>query len=151
MLRKAIYRLHKGGGIRRPNPVSVDWYRWMYAANREWGIQRLRELRDYCRENQIEFTLVLLPAGCAYRDTVYELEDMYEEIGRSAQKLGIDVVDCSKEWGVDEHAGLFDVTDHLTEAGNELMATTIANRLGCKCRVVPRSMRERIIPNRSGK
>ena len=128
VIRKLIYRYHKGGALKKPNPVSVGWYRWMFAGNREHGFGKIREMREYCKENGIGFTLVLLPAGCAYVDGQYELNDMYRDIADFARHERINPVNCTGEFGK-EPAKLFDSTDHLQQLGNELMATIIAQSL----------------------
>jgi lysophospholipase L1-like esterase len=129
MTKKLIYRWHKGGGLIHPALVSAEWYRWLYAGNREHGFSKIEEMREYCSERRIAFSVILLPAGCAYRNQRYELADMYREIAGWAKDKAIDVLDCSDTWGGLPDS-LFDATDHLTRTGNQRMAMTIAQYLG---------------------
>lgn len=124
LIRKAIYRSKKGGPIYDPNPVSVDWYRWIYHGNRDFALRQIAKIRDYCEAKKIRFTLVLLPAGCAFVGESYALSDVYSDIGQVTSKAGIRTIDAT-EFFASDPARFFDNTDHLSLAGNELLAEVI--------------------------
>ncbi len=119
--RKIPYRLKKGGSLVNPHPVSVEWYRWLFTANKEHGLSLIEEMHAYCQEKGVPFVLVLLPAGCAYRNGRYELDDMYDELQRRACKSGIVTLDGREVFQGGGQA-FFDPTDHLHQEGNRALA-----------------------------
>jgi hypothetical protein len=126
LLRKAIYRYHKGGPPWAPNLVSIDWYRWLYNGTREHGFEVIKAMDEYCESHGCGFTLALLPPGSAYVDGHYALEDMYREIYDFAQRNGIDAIQSIDTFA---DGSLFDKTDHLTAEGNRILAELLARHL----------------------
>jgi hypothetical protein len=130
LIRKAIYRWHKSESIpyMKETLVSVSWYRWMFAGNRVRGYDVLSDMKLYAEENQIDLTVMLLPAGCAYQNGTYELTPMYDDVYAFLKKAGIAALDArdlyaphAKEW--------IDSTDHLTLEGNRVTAAFLAEQL----------------------
>lgn len=119
---KLLYRFHKGG------IVSPGWYRWIYRGQREHGIDSVREMARYCAANGASFTVVLLPAGCAYVDGTYVLKDLYDDLRSALEAGSIRVVDPVDAFG-DAPQTLFTDTDHLQAAGNARTADLIARAL----------------------
>ena len=55
MAKKAIYRWHKGNRL-----TSVEWYQWLYNGTQKRALPILREMANYCAQNRIAFSVVLL-------------------------------------------------------------------------------------------
>jgi hypothetical protein len=121
LLRKAVYRLHRRLG-------NVHWYRWLFEGNRDAGFESIRRLHAYALAHDISLRVAILPAGSAYRDGVYELADVHGEITRFLAAEGIPHWDLSERLGLDP-GSYFDDTDHLHDAGNELIADVIFDDL----------------------
>ncbi len=117
--RKAVYRLHKRGY------VSVPWYRWIYAGNREHAFGVIEGMARYGTENGARFVVVLLPAGSAYADGGYELADLYADLSRQMESMGIPCTGPVAAF-MEDHERLFTDTDHLTPEGNRRMADELA-------------------------
>ena len=128
LMRKAIYRYHKGGSLWRPSMASVDWYEWMYRGSLDTSLAAIRAMDDYCAEQGCRFTLALLPAPSAYVDGEYQLSRMYEEIFAFADREGIHAIQMIEEFGprIEESS---DKSDHLTLKGNQLLAGILARHL----------------------
>lgn len=116
MLRKALYRLRKGG-----RTVSVDFYRWVFARERDAGFRQIERMAEYAAQRDIELGIVLLPAGCAYRDGDYELREMHDEIAAFLERRGIPFLDPVAAFD-DDPSRYFNTTDHFHLAGNARMA-----------------------------
>ncbi len=114
---KAIYRYKKGGSSAS---TSVDWYRWLYEGNEQLGRQALEAMNAYCRSSRCGFSVVLLPAGVAYTDTGYALDDMYDEISGFLADRAIPHLSPVESFASDPK-GYFDLTDHPTPEGNALI------------------------------
>ncbi len=123
MIRKAIYRMIKGGKL-----FSVRYYRWLFKGVRETGFSRIRQMASYLRQRDARFSVVLLPAGCAYNDGTYELDDMYGEICAFLEANDIEYVNPVADFSSDP-APYLDETDHLHYEGNVLMAEIIRDRI----------------------
>jgi hypothetical protein len=117
--RKLIYRLHKG------DPVTPGWYLWVYAGEANAGFRDLETMADYCASAKKGFTVVLLPAGCAYEGKTYALDNMYDEIASWLKQREIAFTNPVAAFGESPRT-LFTSTDHLTIQGNRLMAGVIA-------------------------
>lgn len=122
-LRKAIYRFYKQGLI------SVGWYRWIFEGNKRPSYEIIGQIARYCRDHQATFAVVLLPAGCAYRDGAYQLAAMYDEIAAELGARGIPCCDPRARFAADP-SNYFTVTDHLYPAGNLLITDVISELLG---------------------
>ena len=83
---------------------------------------------SYCADRGCGFTLALLPAGSAYVNGAYQLDEMYSEILAYAESKGIDAVPMTEEF-VRGIARNTDESDHLGVGGNRLIAETIARHL----------------------
>jgi hypothetical protein len=128
---KAIYRYQKSQSFSTKNEVmvSVPWYRWMFNGSRDRGLEKLRELKEYCDAKQIKLMVLFLPAGCAYQGGKFELAGEYDDVYSYLKQLGVATIDTReffaphvKEWQ--------DFTDHLTLEGNQALAAELAARLG---------------------
>jgi hypothetical protein len=125
LLRKAIYRSHKGGPIWDPNLVSPGFYTWLYRGNRDWGLETVKAMADYCGEQGCGFSLSLLPPGSAFVNGDFLLADEFAEIFAYARQNGIDGIQSIEEFGPE----VFDETDHLTVEGNRRLAAILAGHL----------------------
>lgn len=118
-LRKAIYRLVKGGRM-----SSVRWYRWLYDGNRSDLLPVVGEMADLARARGSEFVVVLFPPRVAYENGRFALQDVFGEIGDFLRANRIPVLAPIAEFGQDVRA-LQDDTDHLTAAGSEVLAQVV--------------------------
>lgn len=118
-LRKAIYRLMKGGRM-----SSVRWYRWLYDGNRSDLLPVVGEMADLARARGSEFVVVLFPPRVAYENGRFALQDVFGEIGDFLRANRIPVLAPVAEFGQDVRA-LQDDTDHLTAAGSEVLAQVV--------------------------
>lgn len=121
-LGKLVYRIRKEG------MVSVGWYRWLYAGCRDSGLENILRMAQYCRSRDCPFSVILLPAGCAYADGAYALDRMHADIADWLKSRGIDSTDTVNAFRP-RPAEYFTNTDHLTVEGNKLMAEIIADGL----------------------
>jgi hypothetical protein len=130
LIRKAIYRYHKSQQLTTTNEVldSVPWYQWMFAGNRDRALERVREMKRYADERHINFTMVLLPAGCAYKDGQYQLSAMYDQVDAFLKRSKIPALDPRQEF-VGHVSEWVNGTDHLTLEGNRAMANYLAAHL----------------------
>jgi lysophospholipase L1-like esterase len=119
-LRKGVYRLMKGGA-----PVSVRWYRWLFAGNEAHGQTDIRDMAAYCASEGAEFSVVLLPSGVAYTSQGYELADIYARLKEFLAAERIPALVPIEEFRT-EPGRYFDETDHFVAAGNERIAELIA-------------------------
>lgn len=115
-VRKAVYRWHKQGKM-----ASPGWYRWLIEGNFGWADEQMQRMADYARERHKPFTVLILPAGCAYSGGTYGLQDLHDRISAALRARAIKAVDLSHALA-EEHTGWFDATDHLTPAGNRALA-----------------------------
>ena len=125
MIRKAIYRRVKNEDGKL---IYVSYYRWLFKGVRETGFSRIRQMASYLRQRDARFSVVMLPAGCAYSDGTYELVDMYGEICAVLEANGIEYVNPVADFSSDP-ATYLDETDHLHYEGNVLMADVIHDRI----------------------
>lgn len=121
-LRKLMYRLHKG------DPVSPAWYSWIYAMGADAGFRDVEAIAAHCRSAGQRFTVVLLPARCAYGAGGYALAGMDRDIAARLEHLGVEFTDTVTAFDVSPQT-LMTETDHLTAEGNRLMAQLIAARV----------------------
>lgn len=117
-LRKAVYRLVKGGG------VPVRWYRWLFAANESRAQAYIREMAKTCAEQGAGFSVALMPSGMAYGAEDYGLAEMYGRLLTFLASEGIPAFAPIEEFAA-EPRRYFDETDHLYDAGNELMSSVL--------------------------
>jgi hypothetical protein len=82
-----------------------------------------------CAAQGARFSVVLLPAGAAYRAGRYELADMYDRLLAFLAAEGIPASAPIDAFAVGT-ASYFDTTDHLYEVGNEHMAGLLEGFLG---------------------
>lgn len=127
ILRKLVYRLRKGS-LRQSTATTIGWYRWLFDGNGAHGCSQLREMKAYCDANGIAFTVVLLPAGCAYIEGQYTLADIHQKLREFAERNSIDMIDTAPLFAADPQR-FFDETDHFLHDGDELMAEILADRL----------------------
>ena len=118
-LRKGVYRSMKGG------PISVRWYRWLFAGNEARGQADIRDMAAYCAAEGAGFSVVLMPSGAAYSPESYGLADMYGRLAAFFAVEGIPAIAPIDEFAA-EPGRYFDESDHLSDAGNDRMAELIA-------------------------
>ncbi len=111
-LRKAVYRFRKAD--------LVDWYEWMFGANEARAKEDIRAMAASCAAQGAGFSVVLLPSGAAYGEG-YALAELYGRIVRFLDAEGIPNLAPIAAFSSDPKR-FFDDSDHLWEAGNELMA-----------------------------
>ena len=121
-LRKMIYQWRKEG------VVSVGWYRWLYRGNRDQALGVIMDMASYAQARDAKFTVAFVPAGCAYTETGYLLEDVYKDLFDALTARGVEVISPIEAFEANPPA-FFTDTDHLTVAGNQLMAEILARRL----------------------
>jgi lysophospholipase L1-like esterase len=117
-LRKAVYRVMKNG------PVSVRWYRWLFAANEARAQADIRAMKAACGEQGSSLGVVLMPSGAAYGPDGYALGEMYEGLLAFLAREGIPALAPIEEFST-EPGRYFDETDHLFDVGNERMADVL--------------------------
>ena len=117
---KVIYRYQKGGHLYGDD----GWYRWLFEGNEDWGYRQLDDMIDESSARDIRFSVVILPAGIAYVDGEYLLDDIHADIERHLQSRGVPVLSP-----VDAYRGesgqLIDESDHMYQPGLELMGRLI--------------------------
>ena len=119
-LRKAIYRLMKGGRM-----SSVRWYRWLYAGSKNERLPDVRRMAEHARAQGGEFAVVLFPPAVAYgADGAFALQDVFDDLAGYLRAIQIAVLAPVAELGQNVRA-LQDGTDHLTAAGSEVLARVI--------------------------
>jgi lysophospholipase L1-like esterase len=120
LLKKLFYRLQKGGRL-----VSPAWYRWLVGGNEAWAYALISQMAKDASQQHASFGVFLLPAGCAYSQSGYELADLHARIAEELRQRGVTVVDLAPLLT----KGLFDPTDHLTPAGHRALSQILAPRL----------------------
>lgn len=118
-VRKLIYRSFKGD-----KAVAPPLYEWVFANTKERSFEVIRQMHTYAEDEGITFTVVVFPAGSAYTESGYVLEDMYAEIDAFLEASGIAYLDLVEVFG-QQPERFFDETDHLTVAGNTLLAEAV--------------------------
>lgn len=118
MVRKLIYRLHRGPG----------WFDWLFRGNERYAQDEIERMRSYADASGIRFALVVLPVGSAYSKSSYRLRWIHDRIQAFLQSRGIRFLDLLAALGPEGHR-YFDESDHLTENGNALVATLLAGFL----------------------
>lgn len=125
-VRKAAYRFRRNALFDSEQEVSPEWYRWLWEANRDYGLAQIERMSSFARGRSIRFDVVLFPSGQAYRASGhYELEDIHGEIAGHLGRIGIRCVDGAGIFR-DGHNRLIDATDHPTVEGNAKLAELIA-------------------------
>ena len=122
-LRKAIYRFYKHGKM-----SSLSWYRWLFRGNKEKGLQIINRISAYAHQHNSKFTILVLPAGVAYQNETYQLEDISSEILSYLENHEIDYINPEKSFAKDT-ANLIDDTDHMTSEGSRKLGEIIWKRL----------------------
>jgi len=121
-VRKAIYRWKKQGRLSSPG-----WYRWLVDGNgnQAWWMQKVRLMRDNANEHGKPFAVVIMPAGCAYENGRYVLQDLHDRLATGLKQEGINVVDLAPTF-LARPAEWLDGTDHLTPDGHRVLAQTLS-------------------------
>ena len=86
------------------------------------------EMARYARAEDFRFGVVLLPSGLSYTADGYGLRDLHERLAGFLAEQEIPYRDPVDLFGRDLEA-YYDPTDHFHEAGNEKMASLIAEFL----------------------
>lgn len=121
--RKLVYRLRKG------EPASAGWYRWIFNGTRSESLAELDEIVDDCRTRGRRILVILLPACSAYADGGgYALAPIHDQISARLRKRQVEVLDTTADFA-SSPGTLMTGTDHLTLDGNRLMARRIAEAL----------------------
>lgn len=82
-----------GKGIYRINKKYPDWYKWTFRGNKIRGFNALKNIVLYTQRKNIDYTVVLLPVGSAYKDNTYELSEMSDEIKCFLKEYNISTID----------------------------------------------------------
>ena len=113
MIRKAVYRLKKGGVI-----PTTGWYRWTFDGTKRKNLKNLHDMAAMAKVNSMEFYVVFLPVRASFEDTDKTIPDIYRELGNDLTRAGISWTDPVRTFAVIGGAkGLITETDHLTAEG----------------------------------
>lgn len=118
--RKLIYRIRKKGEV----TFNTDFYKWCFDGTKQEIFEEIKQMKAFADAQKIQFQIVVLPAGSAYKNNNYELIEMYSEIENFLKKNSIPYISPINEYRNDTK-NLIDYTDHLTAKGNELMVNKI--------------------------
>jgi hypothetical protein len=110
----------------------LNWYRWLYDGNREWGIRQIVDMNDFAARHGIRFSVAILPAGVAYTSDGYALQKQQAEILDDLRRARIPTIDLTAALSRES----FDDTDHLTERGNEEAATALATQISKELKAI---------------
>lgn len=125
--RKAFYRLQKHGSLRASKESRDRWYHWLFEGNREFAQTKIQEMARYARASGIRFAVLILPVGSAFEpDGSYRLAGLVDQIIGMLEDVGVDHVDPSERF-FRQPGKLIDRTEHLTEAGNGLLAEIVTD------------------------
>lgn len=124
-VRKMIYRWIKYGTLSTTSRPSSRWYRWMFEGTQDETLDQIRKMKAFARENEIAFSVFMLPAGVAYEDGAYTLSDIHSNVSIALRSWDIVVVDGKKVFA-EKSADFFDETDHLTYEGNQAVANVLS-------------------------
>ena len=125
-IRKAVYRTMKG----QPHG-SERWYRWLFEGNEKRGQAILLEMARYARAEGFRFGVALLPSGVSFTADGYGLRDVHKRLTRFFAEQQIPNLDPFEVFGRYRES-YFDPTDHFLDAGNQTMASLIAEFLRSK-------------------
>ncbi len=143
---KGLYRMYKHSVFKSPifirrvfsrfyqqgKPTSTSWYKWLFNANKEWGLGIIEQMESYAEEKKAKFTVVLFPPRVAFQDDFYELQDVFSELVAFLKEKKIAYINPLQEMRLDV-ASSIDVTDHLTPEGAMKMADIIWDHLHPLC------------------
>lgn len=118
MVRKAIYRLHRGPG----------WYEWLFEGSERHAQREIARMQGYAAARGIRFAVAVLPAGTGYAEDGYRLRWIHDRIHAFLAGRGIRYCDLLTELGP-QGARYFDRTDHLVDEGNARVAQILAGFL----------------------
>ena len=125
--RKAFYRLKKHGSLRASTESRDRWYHWLFEGNREFAQTKIQEIVRYARARGIRFAVLILPVGSAFEpDGSYRLAGLVDQIIGMLEDVGVEHVDPSERLSR-QPGELIDRTEHLTEAGNGLLAGIVTD------------------------
>ncbi|GAB3994312.1 hypothetical protein GCM10028807_31780 [Spirosoma daeguense] len=120
-LRKLIYRIKKKGEV----TYNTDYYHWAFDGTKEKIFDSLHQLKE---QTKVPFSVIILPSGASYKNNTYELADMTSEIESFLKKENIRYASPVKLYS-ENTSKMLDGTDHLTIAGNKVMAQVISDLL----------------------
>lgn len=125
IIRKAWYRLMKGDGV-TTSAMKADtrWYRWLFDGTKEINLSTIRDMALFAHKRAMQFGVFILPAGSAYREDNYELQDIHDQIVSYFTNNDIPVRD-GVEVFMSAPELFFDETDHLFDRGNVAAAADI--------------------------
>jgi hypothetical protein len=118
--RKLIYRIRKKGEV----TFNIDFYKWCFDGTKEEIFEEIKRMKIFADAQKVQFQIVVLPAGSAYQNGNYELNEMYAEIENFLKTNSISYISPTNDYKTDTKS-LIDFTDHLTPKGNELMIKRI--------------------------
>ncbi len=125
--RKLIYRIRKKGDI----TFNTDFYKWCFEGTKEEIFEEIKRMKAFADSQKVQFQIVVLPAGSAYKNGNYELVEMYAEIEKELKNASISYIYPINEYKGDTK-NLIDPTDHLTAKGNELMVKKVTETFDLK-------------------
>lgn len=145
-IRKAIYRLVKGGGGDHLQP-DVGWYTWMYEGCKTAIFPRFDEMAAEAKKGGYAFSVVLYPMRAAFDDknapmdpAKHKLAKEYDEIKAYLTKSGVPFVDVLPEATDITPDQWMDKTDHFTPQGADRMA-----------QILKRAVLDKLAPAEPGK
>ena len=118
---KAIYRYYKG-----PHLTSIAWYRWLYSGNRDWGFEKIDELKRAAADNHIRLAIAILPAGVAYTKDGYVLANEEAEISAYLKAAGLTQFALTSGMSSND----IEESDHPTPEGLKTMAALVSRFVG---------------------
>ncbi len=125
VLRKAYYRWKKHEHFGAGSESSEEWYRWLFAGNRDFARQQLARMAAYAQEHDVRFGVVILPVGSAFgAGGDYRLADLSGQLREMLRDLGISSIDPAPRFASNP-AELIDETEHPTDAGNAALAELV--------------------------
>lgn len=129
VVRKVIYRLKKGrtlrGNASHNSAQIIDWYKWLFAGNKDAVFKEIRAMKRLCFARDIKFSVLPLPPGSALGNNRFALSHEYKQLHDFLEKSNIPDIDIVDQLS----AGLFDDTDHLNISGNRVIADAIWRHL----------------------
>lgn len=126
-IRKMLYRYNK-----QDLYGSVHWYQWYFNGNKVWGLEHLKEMAKFAKDNQINFAVLMFPSAIAMHDNIFELQNIFDELIEFFKKNNITYINPVNEFLTDPKR-FIDHTDHPTAEGAEKMANIIWENFHPSC------------------
>ena len=125
IFRKSVYRLKKsrtlGTTISHNGAQIISWYKWLFQGNKDAVFEDIQAMKRFCDTQNIGIAVLPVPPGSALGEKRFALYKEYDQLYKFLKDSNIPVIDVLDQLS----AELFDDTDHLTVAGNKLLAKSI--------------------------